>query len=87
MQSISGLVARLERAAVPDRRLDAEIIGCVLAPQGWVINPFQAPDGWDIELAGGDGVSWSPEVGQVVKVGSTERKDGPDDGKAEAVFG
>ncbi len=30
---------------------------------------------------------WSPEIGQVVKVGSTERKDGPDDGQAEAVFG
>ena len=33
------------------------------------------------------GVSWSPEFGQVAKVGSTERKDGPDDGKAEAIFG
>ncbi len=32
-------------------------------------------------------VSWSPKFGQVVKVGSTERKDGPDDGQAEAVFG
>ena len=55
MQSISGLVARLERAEAPDRRLDAEIVGCVLAPQGWFINPFRAPDGWDIELAGEDG--------------------------------
>ena len=32
-------------------------------------------------------LSWSPETGQVAKVGSTERKDGPDDGQAEAVFG
>ena len=30
---------------------------------------------------------WSQEIGQAAKVGSTERKDGPDDGKAEAVFG
>ena len=32
-------------------------------------------------------VRWSPEIGQVAKVGSTERKDGPDDGEAEAIFG
>ena len=32
-------------------------------------------------------VRWSLEIGQVAKVGSTERKDGPDDGQAEAVFG
>ena len=29
----------------------------------------------------------SREIGQVVKVGLTERKDGPDDGKAGAIFG
>ena len=33
------------------------------------------------------GMSWPRRIGQVVKVGSTERKDGPDDGQAEAVFG
>jgi len=29
---------------------------------------------------------WSPFFGQVVKLGSPDEKDGPDDGKAEAVW-
>ena len=30
---------------------------------------------------------WSPDFGQVVKLGSPFGEDGPDDGQAEAVFG
>ena len=30
---------------------------------------------------------WSPFFGQVVKLGSPDEKDGPDDGQAEAVWG
>ena len=55
MQSISGLVARIERAIAPDRRLDAEIVGVVCGPDGWIINPFRTPDGWDIETTSEDG--------------------------------
>lgn len=50
MQSLSGLIIRLDRALAPDRKLDAEITGVVLGPPGWVINPFESPDGWDIEV-------------------------------------
>ena len=50
MQSLSGLIVRLDRASGPDRKLDAEITGAVLGPAGWVINPFESPDGWDIEI-------------------------------------
>ena len=50
MQSLSGLIARLDRVSGPDRKLDAEITGVVLGPAGWVINPFETPDGWDIEV-------------------------------------
>ena len=53
MQSLSGFIARLERAGGPDRKLDAEITGVVLGPLGWVINPFESPDGWDIEVLSG----------------------------------
>ena len=50
MQSLSGLIVRLDRASGPDRKLDAEITGAALGPRGWVINPFESPDGWDIEV-------------------------------------
>ena len=30
---------------------------------------------------------WSPFLGQAVKLGSPDEKDGPDDGQAEAVWG
>jgi len=33
------------------------------------------------------GLRWSLFFGQVVKLGSPDEKDGPDDGQAEAVFG
>ena len=34
-----------------------------------------------------DVLRWSPFFGQVVKLGSPNEKDGPDDGQAEAVWG
>ena len=51
MNSVSGLIARLERAEGLDRRLDAEVVAAVLGPPGCVLNPFETPDGWDIEQA------------------------------------
>ena len=51
MNSIPGLIVRLERAEGSDRRLDAEVVAVVLGPPGCVLNPFVTPDGWDIELA------------------------------------
>jgi hypothetical protein len=54
MQSISGLIARVERAGSPDRRLDAEITAALLGPPGAHLDPVEMPDGWNI-LAGTDG--------------------------------
>ena len=50
MQSWGGLIVRLDRTVGQDRRLDAEITGSVLGPPGWVIDPVEMPEGWDIDV-------------------------------------
>ena len=51
MIPIHELIPRLMAADGPDRRLDAEIVAAVNGPPGCVLNPFETPEGWDIELA------------------------------------
>ena len=61
MYTIAGMIARLERGAVPDRRLDAEVMMSVLAPPGAVLCVDEDLDGWGIEFAPdehGDSVPW-----------------------------
>ena len=50
MQSMSGLIVRVERAQAPDRLLDSEIVAAVLGPPGCVIDPIMGVDGWDIQF-------------------------------------
>ena len=49
MQSLEGVIARLERAKGPSRRLDAEIVAAALAPRGSTINAVEDIDGWGID--------------------------------------
>lgn len=70
MQSLSGLIVRLERAQRPDRRLDAEIVAAVLGPPGALLDPTCYPDGYDIETApdaNGENVTWreADDVGRI----------------------
>jgi hypothetical protein len=53
MQSLSGLIVRVERAQAPDRRLDAEITAALHGPLGAHLDPVEMPDGWNI-LVGPD---------------------------------
>jgi hypothetical protein len=53
MQSLSGLIVRVERAHAPDRRLDAEITAALLGPPGAHLDPIEMPDGCNI-LVGPD---------------------------------
>ena len=51
MQSLSGLIVRLERAKSSDRRLDSEIVAALLGPPGCVLDPNEGLDGWDVQFA------------------------------------
>ena len=51
MNSLTGLLVRLEGASRPDRRLDSEIVAAVLGPAGCVLDSIEGLDGWDIQLA------------------------------------
>ena len=61
MNSIQGLIVRLERAGGPDRRLDAEVAMTLLGPPGAVICVDEDIDGWGIDYAPdehGDSTPW-----------------------------
>jgi hypothetical protein len=53
MQSLSGLIVRLERAEQPDRRLDSEVVAAVLGPPGCIVDMHEGLDGWDLQLRTG----------------------------------
>ena len=51
MSRIKSLISNLESAGEPCRLLDSEATGWALAPAGWVIDPIEDLDGWDIQTA------------------------------------
>ena len=51
MSRIKSLISKLESAGEPCRLLDSEATGWALAPAGWVIDPIEDLDGWDIQAA------------------------------------
>ena len=68
MQSLSGLIVRVERAQQPDRRLDAEVVAAVLGPPGCHV--VRWGEEFDIETTPdeeGENETWrnADEIGRV----------------------
>ena len=72
MSIIKTLISKLETAGAPCRLLDSEATGWALAPSGWVIDPIEDLDGWDIQTkpdASGQAALWmcAADVGYVTR--------------------
>ena len=75
-------VTGVEAAYTPDDRL---VVAAAVTLDADTLGPLETAMAWaEVSFPY---VRWSREIGQVAKVGSTERKDGPDDGQEEAIYG
>ena len=72
MFPVKTLISKLEYACEPCRLLDSQATAWALAPVGWVIDPIEDLDGWDIQTApdaAGQAALWmcAADVGYVTR--------------------